>query len=151
MVERHAPSIRNRACLSLLTIGVFLSANMVVVPHGHAEPYGSGPYGAGDYNIGNQASSSSSSSSRSDSGGGGGGRRGISRAVSAAARARASISANGSSSSETMLPGAKVLLLKMRGRLAARVERRLQESPSLEWLLRRVLERLDARIAALLK
>jgi hypothetical protein len=41
-----------------------------------------------------------------------------------------------------------MLLLKMRDRLVARIEKRIREFPASAAFLRRVLERFDARIAA---
>ncbi len=100
------------------------------------------------------ASSSSSSSSAARgpvSGGGGRGRIGI-PSLTPAHSGNSSVSTGHSPQSESELSSAaRNLLLKMRDRLAARIERRILEKPSIAEMLWRILGRLDARIAARLR
>lgn len=97
------------------------------------------------------ASSSSSAARGPVSGGGGRGRIGI-PSLTSAHSGNSSVSPGRSPQSESELSlDARNLLLRMRDRLAVRIERRIQETPSVAEMLWRILARLDARIAARLR
>ena len=149
-----ASSGNNTVTFSALSDGTYNNCTVLVTD---AAGNASSALGVSAFTVDTVVASSSSSSSMSSSstssttanGGGGGGRRGDSTPGARITPPQASDSADtpGRISDESSTKG-HTLLTNMRERLAWRIEKRIQRYPALAFFLRRVLERLDARIAA---
>jgi hypothetical protein len=138
---------------SVATSSLSVGSHSLIAVYGGNSVYGTST-GSTLTQVVNAAASSSSSSSVATSGGGGGGRRG-SPGRGGTALTLDELVTHPAGDTEGMsddVPAVvRNLLQKMRERLVARIEQRIQEYPGAAFLLRRVLERMDERIEALLR